>query len=221
MPENVRKYWYHRYDLFSKYDEGVELTSNSWFGVTPEAVAVKIAQHIGDSVPPSKKFIIDAFAGAGGNAIAFALSGRWERVFAVEKDPEELKCAKQNAKVYGVEKKISFVNGDCFNIIKNRYSHMREEAVIFASPPWGGPTYQAEDIFDLSKMEPYTLKKLHTSFSKYFSEMVFYLPRTSDLNQLAALVKDGDQIQAIHYCMTGFSKALCAYYGDFADIQKP
>lgn len=32
-------YWAQRYKLFSRYDEGVWLTDDAWFGVTPEPVA--------------------------------------------------------------------------------------------------------------------------------------------------------------------------------------
>lgn len=32
-------YWAQRYRIFSKYDEGVWLTDDAWFGVTPESVA--------------------------------------------------------------------------------------------------------------------------------------------------------------------------------------
>jgi len=80
--------------------------------------------------------IIDAFAGVGGNAIALARSGRWERVFAIEKDPKTLKCAKHNAEIYGVANKIFWLAGDCFEAI-NRFAGQKN-TVIFASPPWGG-----------------------------------------------------------------------------------
>ena len=81
---------------------------------------------------------MDAFGGAGGNVIAFAHSGRWERIFAIEKDAEILKCAKNNAKIYGVEKKIWWIHGDSFEVIKSRFKSMGDQMVIFASPPWGG-----------------------------------------------------------------------------------
>lgn len=32
-------YWAQRYQIFSKYDEGIWLTDDAWFGVTPEPVA--------------------------------------------------------------------------------------------------------------------------------------------------------------------------------------
>lgn len=90
------------------------------------------------AVPAHKDTIIDAFAGAGGNTIAFARSGRWSRIFAFEKDPDVLKCAKHNAEVYGVANKIWWIQGDCFEEAKKRFPDQQEHAVVFASPPWGG-----------------------------------------------------------------------------------
>jgi trimethylguanosine synthase len=129
------------------------MTEDAWFGVTPEPIAKyaplpvevqwqlltlpsKIAAHIAESAPEEKTVIIDAFAGVGGNAIALARSGRWERVFAIEKDPKTMKCAKHNAEIYGVSSKIFWLTGDCFEAI-SRFSG-NKNVVIFASPPWGG-----------------------------------------------------------------------------------
>jgi hypothetical protein len=33
------RYWAQRYTIFSKYDEGIWMTDEAWFGVTPEPVA--------------------------------------------------------------------------------------------------------------------------------------------------------------------------------------
>ena len=56
----------------------------------------------------------------------------------MEKDAEVLACAKHNAAVYGVEGKISWFEGDCFQVIRKELADVGEFAVIFASPPWGG-----------------------------------------------------------------------------------
>jgi trimethylguanosine synthase len=48
-----------------------------------------------------------------------------------------------------------------------------------------GTEYGVDDVFDLTKMEPYNLEKLYKSFTKISKELVLYLPRTSDLNQIA------------------------------------
>jgi trimethylguanosine synthase len=78
------------------------------------------------------------FAGVGGNTIAFAGSGRWKRVYAIEKDPKALACAKHNAEIYGVGDLISWYEGDCFEYLAKELTDLAEFAVIFASPPWGG-----------------------------------------------------------------------------------
>ena len=39
VPSNIAKYWQQRNQIFSKYDEGVWLTDDAWFGVTPEPIA--------------------------------------------------------------------------------------------------------------------------------------------------------------------------------------
>ena len=88
--------------------------------------------------------------GVGGNTIAFALSGRWSRVYAIEKDLATLECARHNAQLYGVHDKITFFHGDCFEILGLEEAKEKEKAVegitelvrefgvVFASPPWGG-----------------------------------------------------------------------------------
>ena len=139
------------------------MTDDAWFGVTHESVAKyvafavcnlkltrrsTIAQHMAEAAPPNRSIIIDAFCGVGGNTIAFALSGKWKRVYAIEKDSKTLECAKHNAEIYGVADKITWFHGDCFEILgavestNNTVTALQAIAstfgVIFGSPPWGG-----------------------------------------------------------------------------------
>lgn len=134
-----------------------------------------------------------------------------------------MKCAKHNAKIYGVDKKIVWITGDCFNVIQSRFSG-RENVLVFGSPPWGGEhkdsksiwpstvltsigtEYNATDVFDLSTMQPYSLDALYKSFSKVSKDLVFYLPRTSDLNQIAKYASEGNKLEVSHYCIKGASK---------------
>ena len=97
-----------------------------------------MAHHVAQNAPGSKAVLIDCFAGVGGNTIAFALSGRWKRVYAIEKDLGALTCAKHNAKIYGVDQQISWYSGDCFQILKAELAPLGQYSVVFASPPWGG-----------------------------------------------------------------------------------
>ncbi|GAB1195123.1 RNA cap guanine-N2 methyltransferase-domain-containing protein [Aspergillus pseudonomiae] len=215
VPWDIQNYWAQRYKIFSKYDEGVWLTDDAWFGVTPEPVANKIAEHIASAAPASRMILVDAFAGAGGNTIAFARSGRWKRVYAIEKNPAVLQCAKHNAKIYGVEDKITWFEGDSLQIVNNQLKELGPYSVLFASPPWGGPGYRSDKVFNMSTMEPYSLGTLYGEYALFTDHIVLYLPRTSDVKQLAKLVKDGEKATVMHYCMEGASKALCIYYGGF------
>lgn len=44
--EVADKYWAQRKRLFSKFDEGIKLDKESWYSVTPEAIAGHIAQRV-------------------------------------------------------------------------------------------------------------------------------------------------------------------------------
>ena len=73
------KYWSQRFRLFKKWHLGIRLDEIAWFSVTPEAIAEHHAARCSlrmpsNGVKQSPTFILDAFCGAGGNAIQFALS---------------------------------------------------------------------------------------------------------------------------------------------------
>jgi hypothetical protein len=252
------------------------MTDDAWFGVTPEPVAIKIAQHTSahylsvpslrlptldsaTSLPPSspshsphESILIDAFAGAGGNTIAFALQSSFNRIIAIERSLSVLACAKHNAHVvYGVaEDRIEWVLGDCFievpriqRAIKDReregetVGRERAKVVVFASPPWGGVGYQGDGgVFDLWRMKPYGLGSLCSGMwvgredsdgegkrreeesrdengkKGVMGGVVLYLPRTSDLRQIAGLITTNEKgegwerVMVVHYCMKGASK---------------
>jgi trimethylguanosine synthase len=80
----------------------------------------KAAEHDHDAGELEKQpgLVIDMFAGAGGNTIAFALSDQYEHVIGIEKDAATLACAQHNADVYGVEPgRITWVHGDSFEFL--------------------------------------------------------------------------------------------------------
>lgn len=80
-----------------------------------------------------------------------------------------------------------------------------------------GPTYKEQDIFDLDLM-PYSFEYMYSRFAKVTKDMVLYLPRTSDLNQMADCLADEEKAQIVHYCTYENSRAMCAYLGDWKEI---
>ena len=245
IPASINSYYQQRYTLFSRFDEGIWMTPHSWFEVTPENVGAKIAervftQNVGGSQAP--KVVLDAFCGVGGNSIQFALSPHCERVFAIDNDPAAVWCARQNAELYGVLDKITFLVGDFFEFSR-KYCDSEADGteagqakfdIVFCSPPWGGPIYRTHQVFDVETMRPHTFGKVWETTMKILRAQrnstaeargsrdrvtalaVFYLPRTSNLNQLARYVGElGDKAraEAIHYCCNLRSKAVCLYVG--------
>jgi trimethylguanosine synthase len=57
--------------------------------------------------------------------------------------------AKHNATIYNVHQRIEFIIGDCLKLAP----HFRVDAV-FLSPPWGGPQYRKDRVFDLKRINP-------------------------------------------------------------------
>lgn len=207
-----RKYWYQRYSLFSKWDDGIELDEEGWYSVTPESIARHIAAKCRKALLPAASSgkrptgkvpgtVVDGMCGPGGNSIQFA--PRFSVTFAVDIDPNKIRLAKHNATIYGVQDDIEFIIGDCTSIYTvarsvlnfsglaalssgTRVSRRMRTDAVFLSPPWGGPDYIQQDKFDIHSMTPdgFELFALSSSVSK---NIAYLLPRNTDPMQMLHL----------------------------------
>ena len=172
----LEKYWFQRYRLFSKFDEGILiLDEEGWFSVTPELIAAHIASRCAGRV------VVDGFCGVGGNAIQFAL--KCEKVIAIDISIQKIQCARNNARVYGVEDKIVFIVGDFMKIAPV----LRADAV-FLSPPWGGPEYLNADSFSIESM-PISGKEIYEAAKTISDDIAFYVPRNVNADEMLELAK--------------------------------
>lgn len=121
--------------LFSRWHQGVRLDPDARASLTPEKAALATAHRLRAAT------VLDAFCGAGGNAIAFARMPWCEGVVAVERDPERLAMARHNAALYGVQDRIEFVLGDALALMPS-LEH-RVDA-CFLDPPWDAGSDFAE-----------------------------------------------------------------------------
>ncbi|KAJ3170827.1 Trimethylguanosine synthase [Geranomyces variabilis] len=230
IPKRLKKYWIQRYNLFSRFDEGVMLDEESWyyltrFSITPERLAKHHATRMACDT------IIDAFCGAGGNSIQFAMTCK--KVIAIDIDPVKLRCARHNAELYGVADKIEFVLGDALEVLARK--DLRAD-VVFLSPPWGGPKYLKAEVFDFHTMLPLDGAEMFARASAVTRNVCLYMPRNSDRNQLielaagitatttntaAAAAVDAEltpacEIEEEH--LNGRQKAIAAYYGGLVRV---
>lgn len=196
------KYWCKRFSLFSLFDLGIKLDRESWFSVTPEKVATYTAMRCQCDV------IIDAFCGAGGNTIQFAKT--CQRVIAIDIDEKKIEMAKHNASIYGVADRIEFIVGDYFKL-----ATALKADVVFLSPPWGGPQYLKEDVYDIEKsLLPLPATELMEITRKISSNIAIYLPRNTNTHQLAMLAGRGNTVEIEQGFLDRKLIAITAFYGN-------
>lgn len=139
---------------------GTRLDEVGRFSLTPEALALQIGKSV------AGRRVLDLTCGAGGNAIGFARAGC--EVIAVERDPHRLELARHNARIYGVQARITFIRGDALRACTE---HPCE--VCFVDPPWGDWDKAVTSLTDLPLLDalldelpeqPRLLLKLPPSF---------------------------------------------------------
>jgi len=103
---------------------GTRLDEEGRRSLTPEALALELGRRA------RGLRVVDACAGAGGNAIGFARAGC--TVTAIELDARRLALARHNARLYGVQDRIRFVHGDAREVLASVAAEL-----LFVDPPWG------------------------------------------------------------------------------------
>jgi len=183
----------HYWDRLSREERKMEFDEEGLFSLTPQKVALEIADNIAGNI------IVDAFCGVGGSAIGFALKGK--SVIAIDNSSDRLSMAKNNSEIFGVSSLIEFVEGDCMQILPT----LKPDS-IFLDPPWGGTDYGNITEFKLSNFEPDGKSLLDISFS-ITNSVVMRLPKNFALDELNQFNKkyelqknflDG---QFLHYCV--------------------
>lgn len=109
---------------------GCRVDEEGRWSLTPAALALAMGEAA------RGQDVLDLGCGVGGNAIGFARAGC--RVWAVERDPERLACARHNARVYGVEHAIKFELGDAATWFSRAAGRL-----VFIDPPWGTKAHLA------------------------------------------------------------------------------
>ena len=217
--KKMRKYYQQRYKLFNKFENGILLDNESWFSVTPEKVAQHIASKCFEKFNKNSNLVVfDPFCGSGGNAIQFAKY--FNVVYAFDIDYKKLLCAKNNAEIYQVENKIEFICDDFFNIEKHLEKNKPD--ILFLSPPWGGINYMDTEECDISKF-PINGFKIFYHALKLTKNIVFFLPRNTNIEQILYLTHPDNQIGSLVEIEQNFLNykliSLTAYFNDLVNIK--
>ena len=123
-----------RMRLFSRWYEGIQTDDEGLFSATAEALADEMVEGLSGVV-------LDGTCGVGALAIAAAKLPDVTKVIAVDIHERRLQMAAHNARIYGVEDRISFVVGRCEDQLA-----LIEHDVLILDPPWGGRKYDREMV---------------------------------------------------------------------------
>lgn len=166
----VDPYWENRYLLFSRFDEWIQIDEAWLYSVRPETLAMETANTT------KWETILDAFWCVWGSAIGFARTGK--KVICVELDKTRLEMAKNNAQVYWVEKQITFIHGDIFDVLPG----LTFDAVYF-DPPWWWPDYINKKDFLFSDFSPDGNLLMEMALKKT-DNIVFWIPINFNIQEL-------------------------------------
>ena len=169
LGSDLQRYW----DRLSPKERQMSLDREALYSLSIQEVARTVAAEIRGQT------VIDAFCGAGGNAIALASAGK--KVIAVELDTRRLEMAQQNARLFGVSDRISFFQGDSSALMKS----MKADAV-FLDMPWGGPDYYKKEQFGLDDFKPAGSEMIRLALA-LADEVAIKLPRNFDFSQFQEL----------------------------------
>lgn len=198
IPAKMRKYFAQRHRLFHRYDEGIQLDEEAWYSVTPEKIAAHIANRFAHL-----KVIVDLYSCVGGNSIQFAKAGM--RVIAVEIDQHKINMAKNNAAIYDVEDRIEFRKGDVFDTLSSLRDQFDENWGIFLSPPWGGPSYLNQKVFDVSVFKDAIDKAMRVS-----SNVAILVPKNTSIQNIE---EHFDHCEVEENYLGGKLKTKTLYFG--------
>ena len=182
--EKYNPYYIQRFYFFSLFDKGIQMDQESWYSVTPEEISEYIASIIPNS---NNSIILDAFCGCGGNTIS--LSKKFKSVIANDLYEEKINMTKNNVKIYNCPDNIIYHANDFLKL------NLKEEKIdyVFLSPPWGGPEYKNETVYSLKKWITPDIDKIIEKSFKISKNIILYLPRNTDLEELANIIYKYDK----------------------------
>ncbi|XP_025192334.1 trimethylguanosine synthase-like [Melanaphis sacchari] len=160
---------------FDRFNDGNVLDEDSFNSVFPEIISQHIAKQC-----MGMKAIIDPFCGAGRNVLQLARV--CDSVIAIDIDPAKIQLAKNNAKVYNVYHKITFIVDDFFKIAHR----LKPVDCIVTSPPWGGYNYENSQSISATNI---LIEKILELGIKVAPKILLHVPKDLNTNECILIGK--------------------------------
>ena len=159
---------------FNKFsNQNVKFNDEEYEFATHEIIAEYLARRLKNDT------IADLCCSVGSNTIQFARFSN--KVIAVDIDEERLKKAKDNAWLYGVDKKIEFVLGD---VLDDSLLSKIKADIVFIDPDWsedGDCEVHVKDIKETTPPVPETFEKIRNNITE---NIAIKLPKTMNIESV-------------------------------------
>jgi len=194
-PTTELRHWRRRYQLWSKFDDGIQMDEEAWFEVTPENIGKHIAERT-----VMKETIHDCCCGVGGNSVQFALHGH--HVYSVDLNSARLRMVRNNARIYGVCSMITPLHLDVLDYIQEHKQISPSSHVVFISPPWGGKASCTKSRIGIDDL-PINLRLIIPLALMNFGSLVLHLPKQMDLNDIISIAQEQNirymEVESVYY----------------------
>lgn len=160
----------------NKFSRQIEASDTDYYLSCPEAVARHIASRLA-----LFHTCVELCCGVG--MLSVQLAKVMEKVYAVDIDPNVIKNARHNARLYDVPDKIKFITGDATD---EKLLKTLSADVTVLDPDWSGVNESKENhVSGMDETEP-SLRKLFKLARENISErIVARIPKTFDFKTLA------------------------------------
>jgi trimethylguanosine synthase len=189
-PEGVaQKSWFKRFNLFSKFDDGINMDSDAWFDTTPEVVSRHVANYLIRQCKSTT--VVDACCGVGSVCIQVACiaskMNKTVEIVAFDISESRLELSKHNANVYSVNNMIKFIHNDFCN---SQIDCPWNTTAVFLSPPWGGPSCNDLSSFSIFDHEPLIADMARHAIRSVGREVVLFLPKHTRIEEIVTLSRE-------------------------------
>ena len=192
--QSVSKYWMHRLDILGNFDEVCwELDEESWYSITPEALALHHAAQISAYCQErlenaSSLCVWDAFGGVGGNVVGCLREGHrvWmsdihaRRVASAQSISLQLTAAREG--------RLQVICAAAQSLLCPAWVDLFD--CLIWDPPWGGPDiYNASQLLGLDIFPIECLQVLQFYLQHCPSGLaLLFVPKTLDIAELLAWI---------------------------------
>lgn len=140
--------------------------------------------------------IVDCTSHIGGDAIHFSAVYPNAHIYAIDIDPEAIRCMKSNIDFHGSDpSKFTIINDDAVNWI---FENKINANFYYFDPPWGGPTYHKQH-----KMKLYlSNERIETTINRIFNYrltniVILKIPKNFDIEDFEAKVKHNIRLEYV------------------------